>query len=150
MFLDREIGPLRRRSASRTLALALLVILAPACASIGTGDPLIVRTQDVLTHSLTAYEAAMTAHYALSTSESPEVYESLEALRVKFPPLWRGLNGALKTYTSAKTKDPVALRAGVLAFLDSAEALGPPSWKSSLRMIRDAFEGDPHAVAAHH
>lgn len=83
--------------------LALLVIAAVSCASVGTGDPLVVRTEDVLSNSLTIYDHAMAYHYAHSTSESPKTYATFERMRVGFPTAWRGVFNALQTYKANKT-----------------------------------------------
>lgn len=123
------------------LFVLLFAALLTSCATITPGsDPLVVRTQDVLTNSLAIYDAAMKTHYAVSTQEPMAVYRATEEVRHSFPKAWRGLDASLAGYKATKEKDPVKLRASVLSFLTEVEGLGPESWKASIQLIRRTFE----------
>lgn len=139
----RVTGRMHLLPSARTFLTALLPALlwVAACAMVTPGsDPIVVRTQDVLTNSLSVYEAAMKTHYAVSTQEPMAVYTATEQVRVAFPKAWRGLDSALASYKATKDKDPAKLRASVLSFLTEVEGLGPESWKASIQLIRRTFE----------
>lgn len=126
----------------RLSALFLVVGLLTGCAAIRPGDDaLVVRTQDVIDNSFTAWDAAMDIHAEHSTSESPAVYRAAEKVRTKFPPAHRALRDALHVYQAASVKDAARLRNTVLAFLDDIEALAEPGSKfvAAVRLIRIAF-----------
>lgn len=134
----------RRGSLSRPLLVLLLLGagIFSACATLAPGsDPIVIRTQDVLSNSLSVYDSAMRLHYQVSREEPPAVYAALERVRPVFPKAWRGLQASLDGYKAGKTKDPEALHRAVLAFLAEVENLGPESWKASIGMIRRTFEG---------
>lgn len=101
----------RRRQA----ALAVLLVLTVACASVGAGDPVVVRAEDVLTNSLTTYSAAMNFHFANSTKESPAVYKTFENFRVKFPTAWTALDNAKRAYQANKVTGHASLDAALSA-----------------------------------
>lgn len=84
-------------------ALALLLVASVSCASVGTGDPLVVRTEDVLSNSLTIYDHAMQFHFLNSTRESVSEYQAFEAVRMKFPTAWKALYDSLQTYKASRT-----------------------------------------------
>ncbi len=126
----------------KRLFVLLFAVLLTSCATITPGsDPVVVRAQDVLTNSLSVYEAAMKTHYAISTQEPPAVYHATEQVRVVFPKAWRGLRAAIDAYKASGSKDPEKLRLAVLSFFGEAEQIGPDSWRDAIRLIRKAFEG---------
>lgn len=84
-------------------ALALLLVLSVSCASVGTGDPVVVRAEDMLTNSLTIYDSAMQYHYSHSTTETPAVYQTFEKFRVNFQPAWRSLYNSVQAYKGNRT-----------------------------------------------
>lgn len=127
------------------VAFALLPLLFTlgGCASMAPGsDPIVVKTQDVLTNSLTLYETTMDLHFKHSAQEPPDVYKALEKVRPAFPRAWRALDVSLTTYQAAKTKDPAQLRRATLLFLDEAERDGPEDWKAAIRAIRSFFTAE--------
>jgi len=83
--------------------LVALLILSAACATVGTGDPVVVKAEDVLSNSLTTYQAAMSYHFANSTKESPAVYKTFEAVRLNFPEGWKNLYDTLQAYKANRT-----------------------------------------------
>jgi hypothetical protein len=92
------------------LSLALVVVLmASACASVGSGDPVAVRAEDLLTNSLTIYTGAITWHDAPghSVMESPAVYKAMEMARAKFPTAWKALKEGIKTYKVDRQADKI-------------------------------------------
>ena len=95
--------PLRRF----TLGLALLFFgLGPiGCASVGTGDPVVVKGEDVLVNSLTFYDTATDWHMANSTRESVALYKAFEAFRKEFPKVWGTAKAALAVYKASRTED---------------------------------------------
>jgi hypothetical protein len=92
---------------------AVLLVLTVACATVGTGDPLVVRAEDTLTNSLSVFQAAMNQHFANSTKESPSIYKAMEDVRVKFPIAWQALYNAEKEYRL--NRDPNKLNAAISA-----------------------------------
>lgn len=86
----------------RTLRIGIIpiLLLAVACASVGTGDPAVVKAEDWITNSFSTYKAAISWHDAPghSTSESPAVYKLFESARTDFPPAWRAVKSAVDTY----------------------------------------------------
>jgi hypothetical protein len=86
------------RKTTRIVPLLLILALVSACATTGTGDPVVVRAEDALTNGLTFYAAAMDYHFANSTRESPAVYKAFESFREKFPILWRAVDNAKREY----------------------------------------------------
>lgn len=82
----------------------IALVLSSGCASVGTGDPLLVRAEDALTNSLTVYEAAMEWHFRHSKEEAPAVYKAFELIRTEFPPAWRALDAATKAYATTKSQ----------------------------------------------
>jgi hypothetical protein len=83
---------------ARLIAPILILALVASCASVGTGDKLVVRAEDTLANSLSTYDALMTAHQTNSKNESPATYRAIEDVRVKFPGAWRAVNEAKKSY----------------------------------------------------
>ena len=133
-----------RRFSWRLAAMLCVVALVTGCALIRPGDdPIVVRTQDVISNSFDAWDSAMDVHAAASASESPAVYKAMEQLRTKFPASHRAVRDALKAYQAAKTKDPGALRLAVNGFLADVAALAPPGSKfaQTIGLIRAAFNG---------
>jgi hypothetical protein len=97
-----------RRNASRAFALFLVVALVPlgmGCASVGTGDPVIVRAEDVQVNSLAFFDTAMQWHYANSTKESPALFRAFETFRTSFPPAYKTLTATIPVYKSGKSGD---------------------------------------------
>lgn len=86
------------KNRTRSTALLLILALAVACASVGSGDPLVVRTEDFLSNGLAVYDNAMAYHFAHSTTESPQVYKAFETARVNFPPAWQAVKDGLAAY----------------------------------------------------
>lgn len=80
------------------IALSLAATIVSSCASLGTGRPEVVKSEDVLVNSLAVYGAAMTFHKNHSKEESVEVYGVLEKARVDFPPAWETLSVTIKAY----------------------------------------------------
>lgn len=149
--LDRGISrAMGRNRASLFAPLALLpllvvmVLVSSSCALIRPGDdPVVVRTQDVISNSFDAWDAAMDLHAANSTRESPQVYAAAEKIRTGFPPLHRALRNALKGYQGATTKDPEKLRLAVLGILGDMESLATPGSKfaQTVALIRASYLG---------
>ncbi len=86
-----------RRTAPRTLATAVLLV-AVACASVGGGDPVVVRTEDYLTNSLSFYDAAMKVHEQFSTKEAITTYRLIEGSKKPFEDAWHALSDGLAKY----------------------------------------------------
>lgn len=87
------------------MTLTLVALLSQGCASFGTGDPVVVRAEDVLSNSLPLYSQAMAWHKAHSTEESPEVYAAFEKVRTTFPKAWRSANVLKKSYKASRTAE---------------------------------------------
>jgi len=79
-------------------AVLVLVSMVAACASTGTGNPVVVRAEDVLKNSLSTYKALMKVHRANSTHESPALYKAIESVHARFPAIWRAANKGKKAY----------------------------------------------------
>lgn len=109
----------------RQAALAAVLILAVACASVGTGDPVVVRAEDVLANSLSVYSTAMNYHFANSTRESPQVYKAFENFRVKFPIAWNALDSAKRQYQADKSKGSSQVDAALNALTVLLAAITP-------------------------
>ncbi len=96
----------------RHRSLAAVLVLSIACASVGTGDPVVVRAEDVKVNSQTTYERVMLWHdgdpkkglKGHSTIESPSVYKAIESARVHFDPAWRALSEGIKTYKANRAQ----------------------------------------------
>jgi hypothetical protein len=106
-------------------ALVALLFFSVACATIGPGDPTVVRAEDILTNSLTTYSAAMSWHFANSTKESPAVYHAFEDFRVKFPVAWTALDSAKRQYQLNKAAGTTALDAALTALSGLVSAITP-------------------------
>ena len=104
----------QQRRAVAIAAVVLISLLVSGCASVGSGDKIVVRAEDVQVNSLSFYDTAMQWHFANSTKESPQLYKAFEIFRTKFPPAWKTLSTAIQTYKSGKTGD----LAGALATVD--------------------------------
>ena len=92
----------------RSAPLALVVVLAllsASCATVGTGDPAVVRAEDVQVNSLSFFDSAMQWHYANSAKESPALYRAFEKFRKEFPPAWKTLSTAIPAYKAGKGGD---------------------------------------------
>lgn len=114
----------------RQQALAVVLLLAVACASVGTGDQIVVRAEDVLSNSLSVYSTAMDWHFHNSTKESPQVYKALELFRVKFPIAWNALDQAKRAYQRDKrvgTAELTAALDAIAALLAAVPALIGPA-----------------------
>lgn len=96
------------------VVLTVLVALAMACASTGTGRPEVVKAEDVWVNSLTIWTSAMTYHQQNSRTESPATYKILEEARVDFPKAHRALGAAIQSYKKSPT-DASPLRKAVAA-----------------------------------
>lgn len=102
----------------------ILVVLAVACASVGGGDPVVVRAEDFLVNSLSVYDSAMKWHEQHSTQESPAAYKALEQARVNFPPAWQAAKNGVASYKINKDKAQLdRLLAAVQTILDSIAPL---------------------------
>lgn len=116
---------------SRTFALALILSLvivgcASGCASIGTGDPVVVRAEDVQVNSLSFFDTAMQWHYANSSKESPALYKAFEVFRVSFPPAYKTLTAAIPAYKASKSGDLQVSLAAVEQLLTDIKAVWTP------------------------
>lgn len=143
-LFNRASGRAVMRGLGWALALLVLPLFASSCALIRPGDdPIVVRTQDVISNSFDAWDVAMDIHAANSTRESPQIYAAAEKIRTGFPPLHRALRNALKGYQGATTKDPEKLRLAVLGILGDIEALAPPGSKfaQTVALIRASYLG---------
>lgn len=115
--------------------LALLLIAAVSCASTGTGDPAVVRAEDLLTNSLTVYHQVMIFHYGNplavppipghSTMESPAVYHTIERFRVEFPIIWNSVDKAKRDYQANKSLGTSNLDAAVAALTQLLNTVTP-------------------------
>ena len=112
---------MRRHRAS----LAAFLLVAVACATVGTGDPVVVRAEDVLTNSLTVYSQAMEFHRHHSTQESPAVYKTFEQFRVRFPAAWTALDNAKREYKKDKSLGTSKIEAGIRALTELLSAIQP-------------------------
>lgn len=125
----------------RRASIFIVIVISISCATIVPGsDPVVVRTQDVLTQSMHLYDGLTQWHRAHSREESPEVYAAIERLRPAFPKAWRGLRDALDVYRASKTRDTAALRTAGLKFFGEVAAIGPQDWRASILLIRQLFE----------
>ncbi len=93
------------RAVRRIVPILFVLIVAQRCATVGAGDPVVVKTQDFLVNSLNTYDAAMTWHKAHSTTESVATYRTLEQGRVKFPVAWQAVKDGLATYKVSHDKN---------------------------------------------
>jgi hypothetical protein len=109
----------------RHRALAAFLLVAVACASVGAGDPVVVRAEDVLTNSLTVYSQAMDFHFKHSTQESPAIYKTFEAFRVKFPVAWNALDQAKRTYKKDKSTGSSTVEAAISALVALLSTVQP-------------------------
>ncbi len=109
----------------RAPTVLLLLLVAAGCASLGGSDPLIVRSEDLLTNSLSVYATAITWHDTPGNSktESKEVYKALEQVRVRFPSAWQALKDGVATYK--RTKDKSTLEALIEALKTILRTIPP-------------------------
>lgn len=110
--------------AARRIA-PVLLILAVACATVGTGDPVVVRAEDALSNSLAVYSNAMSFHFKHSTQESPAVYKTFEAFRVKFPVAWSALDTAKRSYQKDKSGGTSTIEAAITALVELLSTVQP-------------------------
>ncbi len=110
---------------ARQIAPAVLLILLVACATVGPGDPVVVRAEDTLTNSLTVYTAAMNYHFANSTKEAPAVYRTFEAFRVTFPIAWTALDQAKRSYQANKASGSATVDAALSALSVLVSSVSP-------------------------
>jgi len=104
--------------------LPILLILSAACASIGTSDPVLVRSEDFLSNSLIIYNQVMTYHFANSTTEKPDVYRTMEKVRTGFPTAWKALYDGSRTYKVDRDAGKLqALLDAATTILNSGSAL---------------------------
>lgn len=96
-------------------AILLLLSLSAACATVGTGDPAVVKAEDALSNGLTFYTTAMDYHFKNSTTESPAVYKAFEAFRVQFPVAWTALDNAKREYQRNRALGTAAIDARLSA-----------------------------------
>jgi hypothetical protein len=113
------------RAARRIAAPVLLLVLIVACATVGTGDPVVVRAEDTLSNSLTFYTSAMEYHFANSTKETPAVYKAFESFRVKFPIAWTALDNAKRSYQRNKSLGSASVDAALGALSELISAITP-------------------------
>jgi hypothetical protein len=111
--------------AALLLSIAIAVVFS-GCATVGTGDPVIVRAEDVQVNSLNFYDTAMQWHYANSTKESPALYRAFEKFRVDFPPAYRTLTKSIAAYKSGKGGDLQTALAAVEQLLLDIKAIWTP------------------------
>ena len=104
-----------------TAALAVACMLSISCASPGTGDPIVVKAQDVLVNSLAVYDQAMDYHFKHSQSEPKVVYDAMEYGRKAIPQGWRLLQKAIDTYKL--TRDSSAVDAAKASLSNDVEKL---------------------------
>ncbi len=98
--------------------------LVIGCATVGTGDPVLVKAEDVLSSSLSVYDAAMRYHFANSTKEKPAVYQTFERVRTGFPTAWKALYDGTREYkTTRDTGKLNALTGAVQKMLDDVTPL---------------------------
>jgi hypothetical protein len=109
----------------RKHALAVVLLLAVACASVGSGDPIVVRAEDVLSNSLVVYSQAMDFHFHHSKEESPAVYKTFEQFRVRFPVAWSALDGAKRSYQKDKKLGTNTIEAAIRAVTDLLTVIQP-------------------------
>jgi hypothetical protein len=115
-----------RVAAAVTVSAALF--LAVSCASVGTGDPTLVRAEDLLSNSLAIYDGAMRYHFANSTKETPQVYRIMESVRTGFPPAWKALYDGTRAYkTSPASTDLAKLMAAIQTMLDELSGVSMTS-----------------------
>ncbi len=97
----------------------VLLLLATACATVGSRDPLTVRAEDLLVNSLSIYSAAIVYHDTPGNSakESREVYKAMEQVRVRFPAAWSALKDGVKMYKLDKNASRLQ------ALIDTLEAV---------------------------
>lgn len=100
----------------RQRLLAALLLISVACASVGTGDPVVVKTEDFLTNSLSIFDNAMAWHRMHSTTETAQVYKAFENARVRFPPAWQAVKDGLAAYKVNKNQGQME---GILAYAQS-------------------------------
>jgi ABC-type thiamine transport system substrate-binding protein len=105
--------------------LLLVVFLAGACATVGAGDPVVVRAEDTLSNSLTIYTTAMNYHFANSTKEGPAVYKAFEDFRVQFPVAWIALDNAKRSYQRDKAGGSANVDAALNALSGLVSAITP-------------------------
>ncbi len=91
-----------RRLKHSSLSLLVVVAILSGCATTGTGDPIVVRTEDVLQNSLSIATPILAWHQAHSKEESLAVYAILEKGRTDFPVAWKAVYDAETAY-KAKT-----------------------------------------------
>lgn len=109
----------------RQATIAVLLLLTLACASAGTGDPLLVRAEDVLSDSLTIYSTAMDWHFRNSTRETPATYHAFERFRVEFQVAWHALDNATRAYRQDKAAGRAQLDAALKALTVLLAEIGP-------------------------
>ena len=90
------------RTKHQLAAVVVALFVLNGCASTGTGDPVVVKAEDVLVNSLSVYGAAMNYHVTNSTKESPAVYAVMEAARAGFPKAWDALDKGIDGYKQDK------------------------------------------------
>ncbi len=90
-------------------ALAVVLLLATACATIGKGDPVVVRGEDLLVNSLTVYTSAIVWHDTPGNSvkESKDAYKAMEQVRVRFPAAWQSAKDGMAVYKKDKNVDRI-------------------------------------------
>lgn len=97
----------RRRAALVALLLVPLFVF-DGCASAGTSDPLLVKAEDIENNSLLLFKTVVVDfHMKHSRTESPEVYRTLEKVRVTFPSAWASLNAAIPHYKEFRAAGPL-------------------------------------------
>jgi hypothetical protein len=105
----------------------ILALTLAACATVGTGDPVVVKAEDVQVNSLSFFDTAMSFHYANSAKESPALYRAFETFRIKFPPAWRTLSAAIPAYKAGKGGDLANAVQVVESLLAEVKAVWTPA-----------------------
>jgi hypothetical protein len=116
------------RKLSSRAAFAVLLVFLVSCASVGTGDPVVVRAEDALTNSLTVYTRVMVFHFGdptavppiigHSTTESVATYHAIEAFRKGFPIAWNAVDKGKRDYQANKAAGTAPLDAAVAALTE--------------------------------
>jgi hypothetical protein len=116
---------MRRRYRLVCPPVVVALLLAAACATVGTGDKVVVRAEDALTNGLTVYTEAMEYHFRNSTKESPAVYKAFEAFRVKFPVAWNAVDKAKRNYQKDRSAGTGSLDAALAELAQLTQDITP-------------------------
>ena len=102
----RSLLHLRGALLSRALPALFLAVALVGCATLAPGeDPVVVRTEQLLTMATPVYDSGMAWYFANAERLSPGAREVFERVRVGFPPAYRSLDSALQLYKAGKRKE---------------------------------------------